>query len=122
VEVPHLMQVASRVMEQVNSHNPLLAPVDGTSAQPKISPEIKSRLMGLYLIERREWPGRPTLANAQRRPPREGQAVILTRRGLAAQLSMISRIFRAKASISKGFVTTCSPVPGWPVPAAIRSA
>jgi hypothetical protein len=36
-----------------------LAAVDGSSAQPKMPPEIKSRLMGLYLIERREWPNGP---------------------------------------------------------------
>jgi hypothetical protein len=36
-----------------------LAAVDGTPAQPKMLPEIKSRLMGLYLIERREWPNGP---------------------------------------------------------------
>jgi hypothetical protein len=36
-----------------------LAAVDGTPAQPTMRPEIKSRLMGLYLIERREWPGGP---------------------------------------------------------------
>ena len=33
-----------------------LAAVDGTPAQPKMLPEIKARLIGLYLIERREWP------------------------------------------------------------------
>jgi hypothetical protein len=36
-----------------------LAAVDGTPAQPKMLPEIKARLMGLYLIERREWPQGP---------------------------------------------------------------
>jgi hypothetical protein len=36
-----------------------LAAVDGTPAQPKMLPEIKSRLIGLYLIERRAWPGGP---------------------------------------------------------------
>jgi hypothetical protein len=36
-----------------------LAAVDGTPAQPKMLPEIKSRLIGLYLIERREWPSGP---------------------------------------------------------------
>jgi hypothetical protein len=36
-----------------------LAAVDGTPAQPNMLPEIKSRLMGLSLIERREWPGGP---------------------------------------------------------------
>jgi hypothetical protein len=36
-----------------------LAAVDGTPAQPKMLPEIKSRLMGLALIERREWPNGP---------------------------------------------------------------
>jgi hypothetical protein len=33
-----------------------LAAVDGTPTQPEMVPEIKSRLIGLYLIERREWP------------------------------------------------------------------
>jgi hypothetical protein len=36
-----------------------LAAVDGTPTQPKMLPEIKARLMGLYLIERREWPNGP---------------------------------------------------------------
>jgi hypothetical protein len=36
-----------------------LAAVDGTPAQPKMLPEIKSRLLGLYLIERRKWPDGP---------------------------------------------------------------
>jgi len=36
-----------------------LAAVDGTPTQPKMLPEIKSRLIGLYLIERREWPNGP---------------------------------------------------------------
>jgi hypothetical protein len=36
-----------------------LGAVDGTPAQPKMLPEIKSRLIGLYLIERREWPNGP---------------------------------------------------------------
>jgi hypothetical protein len=36
-----------------------LAAVDGSPAQPKMLPEIKARLMGLYLIERREWPQGP---------------------------------------------------------------
>jgi hypothetical protein len=36
-----------------------LAAVDGSSAQAKMPPEIKSRLMGLCLIERREWPNGP---------------------------------------------------------------
>jgi hypothetical protein len=36
-----------------------LASVDGTPAQPGMLPEIKSRLMGLGLIERREWPAGP---------------------------------------------------------------
>jgi hypothetical protein len=36
-----------------------LAAVDGTPCQPQMRAEIKSRLMGLYLIERREWPNGP---------------------------------------------------------------
>jgi hypothetical protein len=36
-----------------------LMAVDGTPAQPEMLPEIKSRLIGLYLIERREWPDGP---------------------------------------------------------------
>jgi hypothetical protein len=36
-----------------------LAAVDGTPTQPEMLPEIKSRLIGLYLIERREWPNGP---------------------------------------------------------------
>jgi hypothetical protein len=36
-----------------------LAAADGTPAQPKMLPEIKARLIGLYLIERREWPNGP---------------------------------------------------------------
>ena len=36
-----------------------LAAVDGTPAQPRMPPEIKSRLIGLYLIERRDWPNGP---------------------------------------------------------------
>ena len=36
-----------------------LRSVDGTAAQPKMPPEIKARLIGLYLIERREWPKGP---------------------------------------------------------------
>lgn len=36
-----------------------LAVVDGTEGQPPIPPAIKSRLMDLYLIERRAWPGGP---------------------------------------------------------------
>jgi hypothetical protein len=36
-----------------------LAAVDGTPSQPQMLPEIKSRLIGLYLIERREWPNGP---------------------------------------------------------------
>jgi hypothetical protein len=36
-----------------------LAAGGGTPAQPKMLPEIKARLMGLYLIERREWPNGP---------------------------------------------------------------
>jgi hypothetical protein len=31
-----------------------LAAVDGTPTQPEMLPEIKARLIGLYLIERRE--------------------------------------------------------------------
>ena len=36
-----------------------LRSVDGTAAQPQMPPEIKARLLGLYLIERREWPKGP---------------------------------------------------------------
>jgi hypothetical protein len=36
-----------------------LAAVDGTATQPKMLPETKARLIGLYLIERREWPDGP---------------------------------------------------------------
>jgi len=36
-----------------------LAAVDGTPTQPQMLPEIKARLIGLYLIERREWPNGP---------------------------------------------------------------
>jgi hypothetical protein len=36
-----------------------LVAVDGTPTQPRMLPEIKSRLIGLYLIERREWPNGP---------------------------------------------------------------
>jgi hypothetical protein len=36
-----------------------LAAVNGAPTQPKMLPEIKSRLIGLYLIERREWPNGP---------------------------------------------------------------
>ena len=36
-----------------------LAADGGTPAQPKMLSEIKARLMGLYLIERREWPNGP---------------------------------------------------------------
>jgi hypothetical protein len=42
-----------------NSELAALALVDGTSAQPEMPPEIKTRLMNLYLIERREWPNGP---------------------------------------------------------------
>ena len=36
-----------------------LASVDGTPTQPQMPAETKSRLLGLYLIERREWPNGP---------------------------------------------------------------
>jgi hypothetical protein len=36
-----------------------LAAVDGTPTQPRMLPAIKSRLIGLYLNERREWPNGP---------------------------------------------------------------
>jgi hypothetical protein len=39
-----------------------LAAVDGTPAQPQMLPEINARLMGLCLVERREWPGGPLWA------------------------------------------------------------
>jgi hypothetical protein len=48
------------------------AAVDGTPAQPKMLPEIKSRLIGLYY----RTPGmaqRSTFKNAQRRPSHEAR-------------------------------------------------
>jgi hypothetical protein len=41
-----------------------LVSVDGTSGQPQMPPEIKTRLTDLQLVERREWPNGPLCRTA----------------------------------------------------------